>query len=80
MKKNKKIIFIILAVLIAILFLIALAGMYKFNYLASKEGYDIDGNKVEIVDFETCKKAGYSILESYPAQCNDGKNHFVQEI
>jgi hypothetical protein len=24
-----------------------LAGMYKFNYLASQEGYDCDGNKIE---------------------------------
>ncbi len=25
---------------------VALAGMYKFNYLASLEGYDVDGNKI----------------------------------
>jgi hypothetical protein len=31
---------------IAIL-LISLAGMYKFNYLANKPGYDCDGNRIE---------------------------------
>jgi len=34
-------------ILLTILVLIALAGMYKFNYLASKDGYDADGNKIE---------------------------------
>ena len=33
--------------LLTVLVLVILAGMYKFNYLASKEGYDIDGNKIE---------------------------------
>jgi anionic cell wall polymer biosynthesis LytR-Cps2A-Psr (LCP) family protein len=33
--------------LLTILVLVMLAGMYKFNYLASKEGYDCDGNKIE---------------------------------
>ena len=28
--------------------IIALAGMYKFNYLASQDGYDCDGNKIEV--------------------------------
>ena len=23
-----------------------LAGMYKFNYMSSQEGYDCDGNKI----------------------------------
>lgn len=27
--------------------LVAIAGMYKFNYLASQPGYDVDGNKEE---------------------------------
>jgi flagellar basal body-associated protein FliL len=45
MKKTLKLIAIIL---LTGLVLIILAGMYKFNYLASKEGYDIDGNKIEM--------------------------------
>ncbi len=32
--------------LVAIIVLVALAGMYKFNYLANQEGYDVDGNKI----------------------------------
>ena len=28
--------------------LIALAGMYKFNYLANQPGYDVDGNRLTI--------------------------------
>ncbi|MEA3522146.1 MAG: hypothetical protein U9R50_04160, partial [Campylobacterota bacterium] len=31
-----------------IILIISLAGMYKFNYLANKEGYDPDGNKIDI--------------------------------
>jgi len=44
MKKTIKWIIISLA---SIIILIILAGMYKFNYLASQEGYDVDGNKIE---------------------------------
>lgn len=42
---------------------VAVAGMYKFNYLASQPGYDVDGNRIvetngvgEVTDFE----AGYN--------------------
>lgn len=31
---------------IALFILVALAGMYKFNYLANQPGYDVDGNKM----------------------------------
>jgi anionic cell wall polymer biosynthesis LytR-Cps2A-Psr (LCP) family protein len=44
MKKTLKWIAIIL---LTVLMLVILAGIYKFNYLASKEGYDCDGNKIE---------------------------------
>ncbi len=43
----KRIVKRILLSLALIIILIALAGIYKFNYLANKEGYDIDGNKIE---------------------------------
>ena len=33
--------------LLTLLVLVMLAGMYKFNYLSSQEGYDCDGNKIE---------------------------------
>ena len=46
----KKILLIILATIIGVVVLIALAGMYKFNYLANQPGYDVDGNKIEIVE------------------------------
>ncbi len=41
----KKIIKWIIISLITIILLIILAGMYKFNYLANQEGYNVDGNK-----------------------------------
>ena len=43
----KKIIKWIAITLLTMLVLVILAGMYKFNYLASQEGYDCDGNKIE---------------------------------
>jgi len=43
MKKIVKWLVIALLTMVAI---IVLAGMYKFNYLASQEGYDCDGNKI----------------------------------
>ncbi len=36
----------LIVALLVILTLIILSGIYKFNYLASKKGYDIDGNKI----------------------------------
>jgi len=32
---------------VVIIVIIAIAGMYKFNYLANQSGYDVDGNKIE---------------------------------
>jgi len=32
---------------VTIIIFTAFAGMYKFNYLSSKEGYDCDGNKIK---------------------------------
>ena len=43
----KKIIKWIAITVLTVLVLVMLAGMYKFNYLASQEGYDCDGNKIE---------------------------------
>ena len=42
---NKTIKYIVISLLV-IITLIALAGMYKFNYLSGLEGYDCDGNKI----------------------------------
>ncbi len=43
----KKIMKWIMITLLAAFVLVALAGMYKFNWLASQEGFDCDGNKIE---------------------------------
>ena len=43
----KKIIITGLSIVALTAFLVALAGMYKFNYLASQPGYDVDGNKID---------------------------------
>ncbi len=43
MKKTLKIVCISTITLIVI---IAGTGMYKFNYLSGKDGYDVDGNKI----------------------------------
>lgn len=32
--------------LLTVVTVVALAGMYKFNYLASRDGNDCDGNKI----------------------------------
>jgi len=42
MTKQKKLIGIFVGVII----IIALAGIYKFNYLSGRDGYDVDGNKI----------------------------------
>ena len=42
---NKKIILGSL-IIVGLTIIIALAGIYKFDYLASKDGYDVDGNKI----------------------------------
>ena len=33
-----------------------------------------------ISDFDDCVNAGYPIMESYPRQCSDGENTFVEEL
>lgn len=34
--------------IVLLIIFVALTGMYKFNYLANQDGYDADGNKIEI--------------------------------
>ena len=43
----KKILTNIAIALVSIMVIIAGAWMYKFNYLASLDWYDVDGNKIE---------------------------------
>lgn len=63
MKKTVKVIF---AIILLIITLIALAWIYKFNYLASKEWYDVDGNKIlseEKISFCSDEWVRYSTQE-----------------
>ncbi len=46
MKKLK----ITLTTIAIIVFIIACAGFYKFNYLANQAGYDVDGNKITTIN------------------------------
>jgi heat shock protein HslJ len=43
----KKTVLAVLGTSVLVVLLVALAGMYKFNYLASQPGYDVDGNKTD---------------------------------
>lgn len=43
----KKILKIIIIGIILIISSVAVLGSYKFNYLANKQGYDVDGNKIK---------------------------------
>lgn len=54
MKKTK----ITFGIILFVLLTIALAGMYKFNYLANQPGYDVDGNKAASQDYEVCDENG----------------------
>jgi hypothetical protein len=62
-----------------IIILIILAEVYKFNYLANQEGYNVDGNKIEVRSFSECVEAGNPIMESYPRQCRANGQTFVEE-
>ncbi len=44
MKKRIKRVIISIA---SVILIVIIAGMYKFNYLANKPGYNVDGNKIE---------------------------------
>lgn len=46
----KKMLMISLAIALLGSLLIALLGMYKFNYLANQPGYDVDGNKLKAME------------------------------
>ena len=58
----KKILVITLGIVLLTLVLVALLGMYKFNYLSSRPGYDVDGNKIEEAEhnFEVIEVLGQS--------------------
>lgn len=39
---------VVIGVSLFVLIVIVL-GVYKFNYLANQPGYDVDGNKIEVL-------------------------------
>lgn len=49
------------------------------NAIIDDDNTDVtDENK--ITNFEECVEAGFPVMESYPRQCSDGKNTFVEDI
>jgi hypothetical protein len=76
-------------ILLVILLTFIAASLYAFAKVTSSDRIDSfetvpDGPShvvADIVDFESCKAAGNSVMESYPRQCStqDGK-HFVENI
>jgi len=40
----------------------------------------IAGCKAAVTNFDECAAAGYPVMESYPRQCSDGKNTFIEII
>ncbi|MBU1046717.1 Gmad2 immunoglobulin-like domain-containing protein [Patescibacteria group bacterium] len=40
----------------------------------------VNKSGIIIKDFNSCMEAGNPIMESYPRQCSDGENHFVENI
>jgi len=75
----KYVIYISVGIAVVVVGVIALAGMYKFNYQASQPGYDADGNQILVTNYEECVAAGYPVMESFPEQCSDGQTTFVNE-
>lgn len=49
----KKPISIILSILGVIILAVIAAGIYKFNYLSGKDGYDVDGNRIVSTSVKT---------------------------
>ncbi len=49
-------------IIVGLTIVIALAGIYKFGYLSDKEGYDVDGNKInELVSESSNDNTGDSL-------------------
>lgn len=64
----KRTLLTILGVIVLAVVLVALAGMYKFNYLANQPGYDVDGNKIDYtisgIEFDD-----FTIAETFESAC-----------
>lgn len=55
---------LVLGISLALVVLIAIAGIYKFDYLASQPNYDADGNKISTLNPQEAAKAAYKQQES----------------
>ncbi|MEX2029272.1 MAG: hypothetical protein WD963_02205 [Candidatus Paceibacterota bacterium] len=65
------------SVAISLIVIIILAGVGFFVFKSPKTATDISS----ITNFEECAKAGFPIMESYPAQCRSSTGElFVQKI
>ena len=75
----KKTILIVLGTFAAIVVLVALAGMYKFNYLASLPGpgYDVDGNKIDTSEIVTNPKNATYTIDGKEVMLIDGVSETV---
>ncbi len=85
----KKITLAVVGIGLFVIIAIALAGMFKFNYLANQPGYDVDGNKAEVVEnIDLCDEngnrysseqealdAGLSYAEFGATLCSEYKMH-----
>jgi len=40
----------------------------------------INTNNSKITNFQECIDAGYPAMESYPRQCNDGENAYIEDL
>lgn len=45
-----KIVKIITIGVMGLIVIVALAGVYKFNYLSGRPGYDVEGNRLEVAE------------------------------
>ena len=45
-----------------------------------EEYKDVFREEVAVTDYDSCVKAGYPIMESYPEQCSDGTNTYTHQL
>lgn len=74
----KKLIFMSVLLISLILFFgCTVQEQNNYNNSDDSNNENIDNN---ITNFEECINAGFPAMESYPRQCSDGENTFVEEI
>jgi rhodanese-related sulfurtransferase len=60
--------------IVGLTIVIALAGIYKFGYLSDKEGYDVDGNKInELVSENSNNNKASDLLDYQKQELQDKK-------